>query len=123
MKVKSLIRRHNEYDAAPQENDRLSTERVVADVKVDVRTRAVHRDGKKINLTEKEFDILLYFMEHRGEVVQNKDLYENVWGEPYIPSASNTIMVHILNLRKKLETDANTPKIIRTVWGKGYRID
>ena len=70
-----------------------------------------------------QFDILQYFMEHRGDVVQNRDLYEDVWEEKYLPSASNTIMVHVLNLRKKLEDDANKPKIIKTVWGKGYRIE
>ena len=75
------------------------------------------------SLTDKEFDILRYFMEHRGEVVRNKDLYESVWGEDYLTSAGNTIMVHVLNLRKKLEDDVSKPKIIKTVWGKGYRIE
>ena len=97
--------------------------REAEDVVVDVRTRSVRRDGKWINLTDKEFDILRYFMEHRGQVVRNQDLYEGVWGEPYVTSAGNSIMVHILNLRKKLERDVRKPEIIKTVWGKGYRID
>ena len=71
----------------------------------------------------KEYDILQFFMEHKGEIVENKDLYEGVWGEKYLPSAGNTIMVHVLNLRKKLEEDANNPKIIKTVWGKGYKVE
>lgn len=62
-------------------------------------------------------------MEHRGEIVENKALYEGVWGEKYLPSAGNTIMVHVLNLRKKLEEDANNPKLIKTVWGKGYKVE
>ena len=123
MKVKSLIRRRIDYDqvGAPQKDP--NTEVLSEDVVIDVRTRSVRRDDTRINLTDKEFDILRYFIEHRGEVVQNKDLYENVWGENYLPSASNTIMVHILNLRKKLESDVNNPRIIKTAWGKGYRID
>ena len=121
MKIKSLLRRHNEYDKPVRRDD--DTEVLSDDIIVDVRTRSVQRDNRRINLTDKEFDILRYFMEHRGEVVQNKDLYENVWGDAYLPSASNTIMVHILNLRKKLESDVNKPRIIRTVWGKGYKID
>ena len=56
-------------------------------------------------------------------MVRNKDLYESVWGEDYLTSAGNTIMVHVLNLRKKLEDDVSKPKIIKTVWGKGYRIE
>ncbi len=43
--------------------------------------------------------------------------------EKYLPSSTNTVMVHILNLRKKVEDDASSPKIIRTVWGKGYQVD
>lgn len=124
MKIKSLIRRHNEYDKtleAGMHND--DAEVLSENVVVDIRTRSVRKNDKRINLTDKEFDILRYFMEHKGEIVQNKDLYENVWGEKYLPSAGNTIMVHVLNLRKKLEDDINKPKIIKTVWGKGYRIE
>lgn len=123
MKVKSLIRRRIDYDQVGMPKKDPDTEVLSEDVVVDVRTRSVRRDDTRINLTDKEFDILRYFIEHKGEVVQNKDLYENVWGETYLPSASNTIMVHILNLRKKLESDVNKPQIIKTVWGKGYRID
>lgn len=122
MKIKSLIRRRNEYDK-PENADGEDDTRLSDDIVVDTRKRSVLKDGVRINLTDKEFDILRYFMDHRGEVVQNKDLYENVWGEQYLTSAGNTIMVHILNLRKKLENDVSKPEIIKTVWGKGYRID
>ena len=44
-----------------------------------------------------------------------------MWSEKYMPSSNNTVMVHILNLRKKLEADPANPKLIRTVWGKGYQ--
>ena len=122
MKIKSLIRRRNEYDKPDKQSDEDDT-KLSDDIVVDTRKRSVLKDGVRINLTDKEFDILRYFMDHRGEVVQNKDLYENVWGEQYLTSAGNTIMVHILNLRKKLERDVSKPEIIKTVWGKGYRID
>ena len=122
MKIKSLIRRRNEYDKPDKQSDEDDT-KLSDDIVVDTRKRSVLKDGVRINLTDKEFDILRYFMDHRGEVVQNKDLYENVWGEQYLTSAGNTIMVHILNLRKKLERDVSKPEIIKTVWGKGYRVD
>ena len=51
------------------------------------------------------------------------ELYEGVWNEKYLPSSANTVMVHMLNLRKKIEDDATSPKVIRTIWGKGYQID
>ena len=122
MKIKSLIRRRNEYDKSEKAGDE-DDARLSEDIVVDTRKRSVLKDGVRISLTDKEFDILRYFMDHRGEVVQNKDLYENVWGEQYLTSAGNTIMVHILNLRKKLENDVSKPEIIKTVWGKGYRVD
>ena len=122
MKIKSLIRRRNEYDKPKTSGDEDDT-KLSDDITVDTRKRSVLKDGVRINLTDKEFDILRYFMDHRGEIVHNKDLYENVWGEQYLTSAGNTIMVHILNLRKKLERDVSKPEIIKTVWGKGYRVD
>lgn len=119
MKVKSLLRRYTEYQGKTTEKKA----ELIGDISIDTKTRAAIRDGKKIALTDKEYDILQYFIEHRGEIVENKSLYEGVWGEKYLPSAGNTIMVHVLNLRKKLEEDVNTPRIIKTVWGKGYMIE
>ncbi len=120
MKVKSLLRRYKEYyDKFPPK----VAETIGGNIAIDSKTRTALKNGKKISLTDKEYDILRYFMEHRGEIVENKDLYEGVWGEKYLPSAGNTIMVHVLNLRKKLEEDVNKPKIIKTVWGKGYKVE
>ena len=120
MKVKSLLRRYTQY-----EGKKIGSSGTVMlnDLAIEAKTRSVRRGEKKISLTDKEYDILQYFLTHKGEIVQNKDLYEGVWGEAYMPSAGNTIMVHVLNLRKKLEEDVNNPKIIKTVWGKGYKID
>ena len=122
MKIKSLLRRCKEYNKMSKDVKGSSTA-LSENVSLDVRSRSANKNGTKINLTDKEYDILQFFLEHRGEAVINKDLYESVWGEKYLPTAGNTIMVHILNLRKKLEDDVNKPKIIKTVWGKGYKID
>lgn len=119
MKIKSLLRRYKEY----QGNGKMKAASLGGNVSIDTKTRAAIKNGKKVPLTDKEYDILQYFMEHRGEIVENKALYEGVWGEKYLPSAGNTIMVHVLNLRKKLEEDVNKPKIIKTVWGKGYMVE
>ena len=59
----------------------------------------------------------------RGTSVSARKLYEDVWHEKFLPSSANTVMVHILKLRKKLEDDPSNPTLIRTVWGKGYQID
>ena len=122
LKVKSLIRRRKQYnESRSKEEDNIK--KLSDNVVVDTKKRLVHKGDERINLTDIEFDILQYFMDHKGDIVRNRDLYEDVWGEKYLPSASNTIMVHVLNLRKKLEEDINKPKIIQTVWGKGYRIE
>ena len=122
LKVKYLIRRRKQYNE-PQSKEEGNIKKLSDNVVVDTKKRLVHKGDARINLTDKEFDILQYFMDHKGDIVRNRDLYEDVWGEKYLPSASNTIMVHVLNLRKKLEEDINKPKIIQTVWGKGYRIE
>ncbi|MBR5315223.1 MAG: response regulator transcription factor [Firmicutes bacterium] len=119
MKVKSLLRRYREY----QKGYGPSKATLGDNISIDIKTRCAIKNGKKIPLTDKEYDILQFFMEHRGEVVETKALYEGVWGEKYLTSAGNTIMVHILNLRKKLEEDVNKPKLIKTVWGKGYMVE
>ena len=81
----------------------------------------VLRDSEIIPLTNKEIEILQFFLQHQGEIIDAKMLYEGVWKDKYLPSSPNTVMVHILNLRKKLELDPANPKLIRTVWGKGYQ--
>ena len=76
-----------------------------------------------LELTETEFSILHCLAENRGRVVPVRTIYETVWHETYMPASNNTVMVHIVNLRKKLEEDPANPRLIRTVWGKGYQID
>ena len=120
MKVKSLLRRYKEYQGKSVPK---AARTIGGNISIDTKTRSALKGDKKIALTDKEFDILQFFMEHKGEIVENKDLYEGVWDEKYLPSAGNTIMVHVLNLRKKLEEDVNNPKIIKTVWGKGYKVE
>lgn len=86
-------------------------------------TGAAYRNGERVALTERECALLARLLENRGETLSPATLYEEVWGEPYLASSSNTVIVHIANLRRKLERDSTGPSIIRTVWGRGYRID
>ncbi len=59
-------------------------------------------------------------LRHPGQIFSPAAVYEQVWGEPFYAGANNTIMVHIRNLRKKIEEDPKHPVILKTVWGKGY---
>ena len=89
MKVKSQLRRYTEYQgkAVPK-----AVPTIGGVISIDAKTRSAIKGDKRIPLTDKEYDILQYFMEHRGEIVENKSLYEGVWNEKYLPSAGNTIM-------------------------------
>ena len=79
--------------------------------------------GKDVTLTDTEYAILEYLLKNRGSTVTAAELYESVWKERFLPGSGNTVMVHVLNLRRKFEETPSAPKIIRTVWGKGYQID
>ena len=81
------------------------------------------KNGSYVDVRDKELEVLMYLARNRGRVVSPAELYEGVWGEMSLPSSNNTITVHVLNLRRKLEDNPSTPKLIRTVWGKGYQID
>ena len=117
MKVDSLIRRYRVYKG------KVTGKQLKSDVVLDEENRRILRGGEALELTETEFSILHCLAENRGRVVPVRTIYETVWHETYMPASNNTVMVHIVNLRKKLEEDPANPRLIRTVWGKGYQID
>jgi len=114
MKVESLTRRYRIYKGKQEGLGGL-------DLQLDENRGVAIRNGQTIDLTDKEFAILRFFFRNRGRTLDVQTVYEGVWGEKFLPSSNNTVMVHILNLRKKLELDPANPKLIRTVWGKGYQ--
>ena len=114
MKVESLTRRYRVYKGKLEPSSPL-------EISLDVKRGCALRNGQRIELTDKEFAILQFFFRNRGRTMDVRTVYEGVWGEKFLPSSNNTVMVHILTLRKKLEADPANPKLIRTVWGKGYQ--
>ena len=120
MKVEALTRRYNNYSVRGHGG---SVIRLWGGVLLIPDRREVTKNGVTIDLSDKEIEMLIYLAKNRGKPVSPKDLYESVWNEISLSSSGNTITVHILNLRRKLEDDPASPKIIRTVWGKGYQID
>ncbi|RJX39946.1 DNA-binding response regulator [Paenibacillus pinisoli] len=81
--------------------------------------RNVFLYGEPVELTPKEFDILVLLASHPKKVFSSEHIFQRVWGEAYYESG-NTVMVHIRTLRKKLGEDQHKNKLIRTVWGVGY---
>lgn len=121
MKVEALIRRYTSYKSKPQH---LGEEIILpCGVVLNPDTREVTKNGTSLDIRDKEMDILIYLAKNRGRVVSPHELYEKIWMEIALSSSNNTITVHMLNLRRKLEDNASAPKIVRTVWGKGYQID
>lgn len=116
-KVSSLLRRYREYMGKPPAA--LAIDNLV----VDLAAHSVKSGGKELTLTDTEYAILEHLLKNRGSTVTAKDMYEAVWKEKFLSGSGNTVMVHVLNLRRKIEEEPSNPKIIRTVWGKGYQID
>jgi DNA-binding response OmpR family regulator len=87
---------------------------------VDLRRAEVSRDGRPVNLSAKEFQLLRYFVGHRGAVLSRAKLLREVWGYGVVPS-SRTVDVHVAWLRHKLEEDPKNPQFILTVVGLGYK--
>jgi DNA-binding response OmpR family regulator len=89
------------------------------DLTIDMTARTVSRDEKNINLSLKEFDLLIYLIIHRNTVIKKEELLSEIWGI-FSEVEISTVAVHIRWLREKLEKNPSEPKMIRTVWGVGY---
>lgn len=119
-RIHALLRRHQVYDTEFHRDSQKEEwiERhgiVISSVYNDV-----YMGEKELCLTDIEYRILLLLMKYPGKIFSIQNLYESVWQEPFYKASANTIMVHIRKLRSKIEEDPQNPKIIRTVWGKGY---
>lgn len=90
------------------------------DLSLDVASRRVTLSDDPIELTGREFDLLLMFMRHPGKAFSRQELLESVWGYDY-SGYSHTVNSHINRLRNKIEKDPSDPRYIQTVWGIGYR--
>lgn len=86
---------------------------------LDEDERFIYKKGEKLDLTAKEYLLLKKFLQRPGKVFTKEEIYEDIWKEPYV-YADNTIMVHISNLREKIEEDPKNPRIIKTIRGIGY---
>lgn len=92
----------------------------IGDLRIDLRRAEVFRDGQKVPLSAREFELLQYFVEHTGALLTREELLRDVWG--YKASTSTrTVDVHVGWLRQKLEDDPKHPKLIVTSIGMGYR--
>ncbi len=121
-RVKALLRRYCVYQGKAQagtqpDNTLLSS----GGVRIALDCNRVWVDEQEVDLTETEYKILKMLMQNPQRIFPVQVIYETVWNEPYFYISNGTVMVHIRNLRTKIETDPQKPRRICTVWGKGYR--
>jgi two-component system copper resistance phosphate regulon response regulator CusR len=114
VRIKSLLRRANQADYK-------STLMQIADLKMDIAKRTVHRGDTPIKLTAKEFSLLQFLLERRGEVLPRSIIASQVWDMNF-DNDTNVIDVAIRRLRIKIDDEFDT-KLIHTVRGMGYRLD
>ena len=91
-------------------------------VAINPLTRTVNVNGAAVQLTAKEFDLLFHLALHRGQVFTRSQLMDQVWDYEYAADPS-TVTVHIRRLREKVESDPVRPRLIKTVWGVGYKFE
>ena len=120
-RVKAMLRRYYVYGAKAEPAAGII--HCCGNIEIDPSQCLVTQDGREINLTDTEYRILLLLASHRKKIFSVQNIYESIWIEPYFYSSNNTVMVHIRNIRRKLGDDPQNSRTIRTVWGKGYRIE
>ena len=118
-RVRSMLRRASYSGAAAPRAEGLSA----CGIDIDENGHHASLLGVPLQLTPKEFDILATLVRAQGSPVSARELYETVWEEPYIASSSNSVMVHIRDLRAKLAAVDSSQDYIVTMWGVGYRIN
>ncbi len=114
-RIKAIIRR-----TTPKENVQNKSQVIEAgNLVLDCESRRVNVDGKEINLTAKEFDVLELLVQNPQKVYSRENLLNIVWGYEYLGDV-RTVDVHIRRLREKIEANPSEPKYVHTKWGVGY---
>ena len=115
-RVRAQLRRVNEFNSVQMNCEVLKYD----DFILNLSTHKLIKKGEEIRLTPTEFKILKLLWINRGIVFSTEKIFERIWGEEEF-EVDNTVMVHIRNLRDKIEDDNKHPKYIKTVWGVGYK--
>jgi DNA-binding response OmpR family regulator len=119
-RIEALLRRVDSTAGRSDEEPGREVYRLES-VVVDADSRTVTRDGKPVSLTPRAFDLLVALLRHNGAVARRQDLLRKVWGYEETV-VSRTVDAHIAELRRKLEANPAEPRLIVTVWKRGYRM-
>jgi DNA-binding response OmpR family regulator len=94
----------------------------VGSVRINPTLRTVERNGRPVDLTAREFDLLLFLASNPGQVFSREQLLDHVW-DFHFAGDTSTVTVHVRRLREKLELDPVRPQYVKTVWGVGYKVE
>ncbi len=114
-RIKAILRRN--IKTSPEQPESKTIE--IKGLKIDCDSRRVYIDGKEVNLTAKEFDLVYLLVSNPNKVYSREQLLKTIWGASY-PGDARTVDVHVRRLREKIEATPATPKYIHTKWGVGY---
>ncbi|ASW43235.1 response regulator transcription factor [Clostridium isatidis] len=124
-RVNSHIRRYSRYLELIKNSGKAEEHKdevfAIGGLELNVDKVELTVDDKTVKLTPIEFKILHLLMKHPGRVFSSEEIYERVWNEKAINT--DTIMVHVRNIREKIEYDPKNPKYLKVVWGVGYKIE
>lgn len=119
-RIKAIIRRYTIYKG---KNDNSNEIFKIKDLVIDEFSNKVMKNGNEILLTSTEYGILLLLAQNPQKIFTIQNIYESIWQESYDYTVNSTVMVHIRNLRKKLNEDGKEIRYIKNVWGRGYCIE
>lgn len=120
-RVNSHLRRYSKYLSALNEEGGRDHIYTIGGLELNEDAVEVTVDGEPVKLTPMEFKIVQLLIKNPGRVFSADEIYERVWNEKAINT--DTIMVHVRNIREKIEIDPKNPKYLKVVWGVGYKID
>ena len=113
-RIEAILRR------APTHGDSVNGACRVGPFVVDIRGTQVTHDGERVKLSAREFQLLRYFLQHRGATLSRKEILREVWGYN-VKTFTRTVDVHVASLRQKLRDDPRDPRLILTITGLGYK--
>jgi two-component system response regulator VanR len=120
-RVKAQLRRANKYNDGTREVESESIE--ISGLILKKEEQQCIYNEKEVVLTPKQFAILWLLASNQGKTISSERLFEEVWKAKYFKNDNNTVMVHIRNIRENLFSVTGRRDLIKTVWGRGYRID
>ena len=120
-RVNSQLRRYRKFMEKLEKKEIMKNIYVIGGLELNEDTKEVSVDGEPVKVTPTEYKILLLLMKNAGRVFSAEEIYEWVWQERAVNT--DTIMVHVRNIREKIEINPKEPKYLKVVWGVGYKIE